>query len=94
MKIALRIFAYIASTYFIGGTIANTYLNWPMDMPDWLHASVMFAIRVTGLGELYNADHAELWAMAIIACISWTLTGLALWLLARAAHRLAKRRKT
>ncbi|WP_459709665.1 hypothetical protein [Paraburkholderia sp. 2C] len=50
MKIALRIFAYIASTYFIGGTIANTYLNWPMDMPDWLHASVMFAIRVTGLG--------------------------------------------
>ena len=93
MSRALSIFAFIPLTYFIGGTIANTYLNWPMDMPNWLHGTVMFAIRVTGLGELHNADHAELWAMAIVACISWTLTGIVLWQLARAVRRLKNRSK-
>jgi amino acid permease len=33
-------------------------------------------------------------ATLIIACISWTLTALALWLLARALQRLKNRRTT
>jgi hypothetical protein len=94
MNKALRIGTFLTLTYFIGGAIANVYLNWPMDMPDWLQAATTFAIRVTGAGNVDSNDDAEVMATLIIACISWTLTGLALWQLSRLARRLKNRLKT
>jgi hypothetical protein len=94
MKRLIRICAFTIATYFIGGAIANIYLNWPMEMPDWLYHATMFTIRVTGLGKVDSNDDAEVMATIIVACISWTLTGIVLWHLARAVRRLRSRRKT
>jgi hypothetical protein len=94
MKRVVRICGFVISTYFIGGALANIYLNWPMDMPRWLYHATMFTIRVTGLGEVDSNDDAEVMATIIVACISWTLTGIVLWQLSRAVRRLRSRRKT
>jgi hypothetical protein len=94
MKKAICIFAFVALTFFIGGTIANIYLEWPAPMPDWLFDTTMFALRVIGVGEENNTDDAEVTATLIIACISWALTGFVLWLLLVTVRRLWNRRKT
>jgi hypothetical protein len=94
IKEGLRTFAFVALTYFVGGVIANTYLEWPAPMPDWLFYTTRFAIRVTGLGEVNNPDDAEVATTLIVDCISWMLTGVALWQLSRLVRRLRDRRKT
>jgi hypothetical protein len=94
MKKAMHIVAFVTLTYFIGGALANVFLEWPAPMPDWLHDTTMFTLRTTGLGEEYNPDDAEVMATLIIACLSWTLTGIALWLLARAVRRWRTRTAT
>jgi hypothetical protein len=94
MKRTLRIGAFVVLTFFIGRSVANIYLDWPAPMPDWLYHATMFAIRTTGAGEIDNPDDAEVMATVIVGCISWILTGLALWLLARAARSLRNRRGT
>jgi hypothetical protein len=94
MNRAIRILAFIASTYVIGAVLANIYLDWPIDMPYWLEETTMYMIRITGLGEVNNPDDAEAMATVIVACISWTLTGLTLWQLTRAVRRWRTRRQT
>jgi hypothetical protein len=93
MKRILRVCVFILLTFVIGRTLANVYLQWPAPMPDWLHDSTMFAIRVTGLGRQYDPVDAENMATVIVASISWTLTGLTLWLIVFTWRRLRNRRK-
>jgi hypothetical protein len=93
MNKAMRTIAFIASIYFVGGTLAGIFLNWPMDMPRWLYHMTMFAIRITGLGEVDNNDDAEEMATVIVTCISWALTGVMLWLLADVTRRWWSKRK-
>jgi hypothetical protein len=94
MKRALCIAAFVILTFFIGRAIANIFMDWPMDMPGWLHYMTMFALRAAGLRDVDNPDDAEVMATLIIVCISWTLTGIVLWLLTRAVRRWWNRRKT
>ncbi|CAB3769575.1 hypothetical protein [Paraburkholderia solisilvae] len=93
MKRAIRIGVFILLTFLIGRSLANVYLQWPAPMPDWLHDSTMFAIRVTGLGREYNPEDAENMATVIVASISWTLTGLVLWLMVFTVRRFRGRPK-
>jgi hypothetical protein len=45
------------------------------------------------MGDETSTDNAEVMATIIVACISWTLTGIVLWQLSRAVRRLRSRRK-
>jgi hypothetical protein len=94
MNRALRAAAFIALTFLIGRTIANIFLEWPAPMPQWLFLTTVFMLRITGLGDETSTDNAEVMATIIIACISWTLTALALWQLKRALQRRKTRPKT
>jgi hypothetical protein len=97
MKIAMRIArvaVFITLTFFIGRPVANIFLDWPAPMPQWLHATTMFMLRITGLGEDNNTDDAEVMATLIIVCMSMAATALALWLLAHVLRRLIMRPKT
>jgi hypothetical protein len=88
-----RVAIFVTLTFFIGRPVANIFLDWPAPMPQWLHATTMFMLRITGLGEDNNTDDAEVMATLIIVCLSMTATALALWLFAHALRRLMMRRK-
>ncbi|CAB3746011.1 hypothetical protein [Paraburkholderia solisilvae] len=94
MKRTLRALTFVTLTYLVGGVAANVYLEWPAPMPNWLFYSTMFVLRVVGIGPENNTDDAEVMATLIVACLSWTLTGIALWLLGRAVRRWRTRTTT
>lgn len=93
MNRALRVGLFLTLTFFIGRPVANIFLDWPAPMPQWLHATTMYMLRITGLGEDNNTDDAEVMATLIIVFLSMTATALALWLLAHALRRLTMRLK-
>ncbi|MFC0398862.1 hypothetical protein [Paraburkholderia rhizosphaerae] len=94
MKRAIRVVILFTATLFIGRHIANIYLEWPTPMPGWLRYLTKLCLRTAGLSDVGNNDDAEVVATLIVACISWTLTGLLLWLLMAAFRRLKNGRKT
>ncbi|CAB3762061.1 hypothetical protein [Paraburkholderia humisilvae] len=94
MNKALRLGAFVTLTFYIGRSIANIFLGWPAEMPDWLYHTTLFALRVTGLGDVDSTDDAEVMATLIVALTSWTLTGVVLWLLAITVRRFRNRGKT
>jgi hypothetical protein len=91
MKRAMRVVAFVVSTYVIGGLGAKVYLDMPIEMPDWLQAATMFMLRVTGVDAVNNTDEAAIMATFIVSCIAWTLTGSLLWLLVLACRRVRGR---
>jgi hypothetical protein len=80
-------------TYVAGGLIAGAYLESSIEIPDWLRYATEFLVRLTGIEPEYHTDEVDIMMTFIVSCISWTLTGLVLWLVVFTVRRVRGRRE-
>ncbi|GAB7524165.1 hypothetical protein [Paraburkholderia sp. 2C] len=92
MRRLARIFGFLAWTYVAGSLFARIYLEMPIELPDWLRYVTEVVLRMTDLEPASHPEEADIMAEFIVLCISWTLTGLVLWLVVVKASRPGNRK--
>jgi hypothetical protein len=88
---ALRVCAFLVVTYVAGGLIAKAYLESAIEIPGWLRYATVFLVRLTGVEPEHHTEEVDIMLTFLVSCISWTLTGLMLWLVMVEVQRVRNR---